>query len=782
MCNNIQLIIKSEVENDRLLVMSRDCLFEESVIPMCIITSLGCILQINEAFRALLFLNKEDVLGRFIGEVLQPVNIDHFSELFKQNIELSEKKKVKFQATTISEDGDVKWLEIIAKKITADGVMLISVIDVSEYKHQIDSLICEEEKFKQIFEASPDAICITRMSDGVFVNVNKGFIKHSGYDYSEIIGKSSDELKIWVKQEVRDAFIEKLKNESFVDNYEVCFRIKDQSLADAMVSVRMIMIDNQAHLLLFARDIRKSKEVELGYRLLFSNLTSGFALNQIICDEAGFPYDFKFMDVNPAFEKMMGLNAKDIIGKRLSSVASDVNLSMIHVLGQVALTGATTNLDYYSEIRKKQFRVMAFCPKKGFFATIVDDITDKIQQEEELQERDEQLRQMFEHTHSVLMLLNEQALVVRLNRAGFALADRELFDYVNMRPGDLMQCIGSFQNPSGCGEGDICRHCRLRLMLIDTFIKGEGFERVEICLTKNGQGGIQKLYLLVSMSRINMKSGFHVLISIDDITRRKLIEYDLIAAKMKAEESDRLKTAFFSNLSHEIRTPLNGIIGFSNLLKKTNISSSDLLLYTHYINDNSNRLLLIMNNVIELAQLNSKLMKIIKSDLDIDKAVADALKLSRDLFPEKQLNIRVKIVGHSHVVSYPTVFASAIRQLIMNAFKFTLYGSIGIRCSISKRRLSCTVADTGIGIEPSFGNQIFQPFRQEEDGMTRNYGGVGIGLAIVREYMLLVDGSIVFKSIQGRGSVFRIEMPVFQHSNFEIDHDTNNLKSIIHQI
>jgi PAS domain S-box-containing protein len=733
---------------------------ESADIPICLITSRGGILMMNLAFELLITKAKGEVMGRFIGEVIQPVSIENFSKLFEFDSS-NHHKPVKFEATCITNHGDVRWLEVVATYLNDNQLVLLVFDEITNRIRFINDLEFQVEKFKTAFETSPYAISITRLSDGVFVEVNENFLLNTGYRLDEVIGKTSLELDFWVDPQQRGVLVKKMLEQERLDNEEVCFKMKDQGIAQALISMRIITIHKQAHLLLFARDIRLSKELENQYRLLFENLISGFALHKIICDAQGNAIDYQFLAVNPAFERLTGLNAKDIVGRNVLEVIPFVEPYWIETYGQVAMTGQTQRFVNHSIVMGKVFRVMAFSPKHLFFATIFDDITEKVQQEEELHERDEQLNQMFEHTHSVLMLITEKGELVRLNRAGFTLAEDLIVDYKGLRPGDLMKCIGSIQNSKGCGFGDVCRHCRLRYMVREAFVKGTEFEREEIWVSRVANGSINRLYLLVSMARLQLKSGVHVLVSIDDITSRKLIEDDLVTAKQRAEESDRLKTAFFSNLSHEIRTPLNGIIGFSNLLKKKDISSSDLLLYTHYINENSNRLLLIMNNVIELSQLNSRLMKIVRSELDIDKAIADAFKICKNMHPDKQLNLRVKVIGENRIITYPTVFSSSVKQLLLNAYKFTLFGSIGVKCSISRQILSCTIADTGIGIEPSFHELVFQPFRQQEDGMTRNYGGVGIGLAIVKEYMQMIGGTIVFKSIPGRGSVFRIEMPVF---------------------
>ncbi|PZX15143.1 PAS domain S-box-containing protein [Breznakibacter xylanolyticus] len=735
--------------------------------PMCLLGAGGKVLCHNVAFgtHVLSYRRGEDVL--VIGQLLTPEKADWFEGLFVTGA-YNHSDHLHHWVTYLSPSGELMRGAIEAYPIELES-MWVLILHVS-CEHDSDDYqpVCLTDKYKMAFEISPDVICITRLSDGFFVEVNDNFLKFSGYEMHEVIGKTSLDLNFWAEPQQRDILLQKLILEGSIDNVEIQFRLKDGSIAEAMVSMRTISVNHQAHLFLFARDIRYRKELEFKYRLLFENLSSGFALLESKFSSQREMNVFVFVDVNPAFETILGFTSDQIVGREINDVIPHLDVEMHDALLEVANDGQFKRCVDERFIEGKKFRIMVFCPKKGFIAILFEDITEMMRQQDELHERDEQLRQMFEHTHSVLMLLNRDGELVRLNRAGFELAAHLNSDYSGLRPGNLMNCVGTINNPRGCGLGPVCKTCRLRKMARETYVSGKSFIREEIWVSQMNQGAVRRLYLLVSISRLILKSGTHLLISIDDITRRKIMEDDLVSAKQRAEESDRLKTAFFSNLSHEIRTPLNGIIGFSNLLKKKDISPSDLSLYTHYINENSNRLLMIMNNVIELAQLNSHLMKIVNSEFDLEKAVVETLRIGKTMNPEKQLNVRYKIVGDKQVIGYPTVFTSALKQLVLNSYKFTLFGSIGVKCTTSAGRLCCIVADTGIGIEASFQDLIFEPFRQQEDGMTRNYGGIGLGLAIVKEYMKLVDGSITLKSIPGRGSVFRIEMPVMSSEQFDV--------------
>jgi hypothetical protein len=246
----------------------------------------------------------------------------------------------------------------------------------------------------------------------------------------------------------------------------------------------------------------------------------------------------------------------------------------------------------------------------------------------------------------------------------------------------------------------------------------------------------------------------------EDITSQKLMELDLVDSRNKAQESDRLKSAFFNNLSHEIRTPLNGIVGFSNLLRKEEISKEEISVFVSLINENSNRLLQIMNNVIELSQISSgnffAKQRVVDLQALMSKCLASCIEMNRN----KNIEVNWDVKGATKFMSDYNAVQGIITQLLLNALKFTVSGSVNVHWYVGASYASCIVSDSGIGIERKYYQSIFTPFKQVEDGMTRSFGGVGIGLAIVKGYLDALGGDIAVKSEMGRGSLFRFSIPV----------------------
>ncbi len=241
---------------------------------------------------------------------------------------------------------------------------------------------------------------------------------------------------------------------------------------------------------------------------------------------------------------------------------------------------------------------------------------------------------------------------------------------------------------------------------------------------------------------------------------------ELYKAKQHAEESDRLKTAFLQNLSHEIRTPMNAILGFSDLLTKNFNNKEKLEKYAHIINQRSNDLLEIINDILEIAKIESGQLP-----LNYEKfQLSDLFEELTVMFNEYQTrNGKQNIMFNMQVFCNP--FESTIVtdkgklkqifiNLISNAFKFTHEGKIEGGCKLENNRVHFFVSDTGMGIPKDKQDIIFDRFTQLKQNLNLNIGGTGLGLSIVKGIVKLLEGEITLKSEPGKGSAFTFTIPV----------------------
>ncbi len=247
-----------------------------------------------------------------------------------------------------------------------------------------------------------------------------------------------------------------------------------------------------------------------------------------------------------------------------------------------------------------------------------------------------------------------------------------------------------------------------------------------------------------------------------DISDRKVAESELLAAKEKAEESDRLKTAFLNNISHEIRTPMNAIVGFAALLSEPDADELARKSYIDIIMQSSNHLLEIISDIVDISNIDAKLAKSVEREVNI-KAT---LKILYDQFlprsAEKNLKLLIEyglpdqdLLIHTD----STKLTQVLSNLVNNALKFTDTGSVKIGVRQTDECLEFRVTDTGIGISPQHHSKIFNRFYQVQNSTTRMYEGTGLGLSISKANVELIGGRIWLDSYPGKGSTFYFTIP-----------------------
>jgi len=238
---------------------------------------------------------------------------------------------------------------------------------------------------------------------------------------------------------------------------------------------------------------------------------------------------------------------------------------------------------------------------------------------------------------------------------------------------------------------------------------------------------------------------------------RKLNQEELVVAKERAEESDRLKSAFLSNLSHEIRTPLNSITGFLDLFQTSEISAEEQITYSDLLKKSSERILSTLNDIIEISKIEAGHTRLSEGSVSLNEIIDILCATFKTDAESKGLRISAikGLVDRASVVNIDKAKLEAILiNLIKNAIKFTPEGFVEFGYMLDHDRLLFFVRDSGIGIPPDRQKIIFDAFMQADVNITRAYEGAGIGLAIVKEYVEMLGGSIGVESEPGKGSYF----------------------------
>ncbi|MGE5465475.1 MAG: sensor histidine kinase [Syntrophothermus sp.] len=245
---------------------------------------------------------------------------------------------------------------------------------------------------------------------------------------------------------------------------------------------------------------------------------------------------------------------------------------------------------------------------------------------------------------------------------------------------------------------------------------------------------------------------------------RRKYEEQLTLTQEKAEESNRMKTAFLAQMSHEIRTPINTILSFTSLLKERceGILEEELKESFNIIESGGRRLIRTIDMILNMSQLQSEGIDINPQELDLaEDVIAPVMKDFCASAKAKNLNLSFnnQVVGEKIVGDQSTI-KQIFEQLIDNAIKYTRIGKVEIsQFHNLQGRVCLSVKDTGIGISRDYMPKLFTAFSQEEMGYTRRFEGNGLGLAMVKKYIELNNATIMVESEKGQGSVFTVVFP-----------------------
>lgn len=268
------------------------------------------------------------------------------------------------------------------------------------------------------------------------------------------------------------------------------------------------------------------------------------------------------------------------------------------------------------------------------------------------------------------------------------------------------------------------------------------------------------------------------LVTMDDITRRKQMELELLSAMEKAEQSEKLKTAFLHNISHEIRTPLNGILGFIDFFEE-DLDKKDREYFIQIMRKSSDRLLNTVNNIIEASKLDSGIVELKKERFNLKEVISN---FNAEM-AEKYSNPAIQYIFNLETGEEPLMIETdrskllqILANLVDNAYKFTSEGYIKLTIKQRDAALVIDVEDSGIGIKEEDREIIFEPFRQVNISLNRNFEGNGLGLTISKRLVHFLNGSLTVGNSEQKGAKFTCTIPnaiVNTKTKFEIKHNRN---------
>ncbi len=381
-----------------------------------------------------------------------------------------------------------------------------------------------------------------------------------------------------------------------------------------------------------------------------------------------------------------------------------------------------------------------------YYQSLNRDISERKQAEETLRESEERFRKIFEESPFSMIMTGKDMGIIKANSA-----------FCKMLGYDEEELIGltfrDFTHPEHITQDElsILRLIAQEIPIYHTekrYLRKDGsviWGSTTVNIIHNSKGEVQLFFAMI-----------------EDITARKKAEEDLIAAKEKAEESDRLKTAFLHNVSHEIRTPMNAILGFSALLNEPRIQDDERKQFVEVIYQSSSQLLSIINDIVDLASIESGQVRLNIQKINLN----DELRKLSEQFSYKQKPHGISLIletpladRNADILTDSTKLIQILSNLINNAYKFTKKGKINFGYNLKDGFLEFFVKDTGVGIPPEHQDRVFDRFYQVDSALSRQYSGTGLGLSICKAYAELFGGSIWLTSIPNEGSIFSFTIP-----------------------
>lgn len=264
---------------------------------------------------------------------------------------------------------------------------------------------------------------------------------------------------------------------------------------------------------------------------------------------------------------------------------------------------------------------------------------------------------------------------------------------------------------------------------------------------------------------------------------RKTMEEQMEKARQLAEESSKAKSDFVANMSHELRTPLSAILGFTELLKKTKLSSRQTE-YLDAICASGSNLLSTINDIMDLSKLDAKKISFESVPVNLPELLQSIEMMLASKVRHKKLAYKTNISKHLHkpLLSDSVRLTQILLNIIGNAIKFTEQGSITVSAVVLEEtpqtmQVEFSIKDTGIGIPAAKQQQVFERFTQADTAITRKYGGSGLGLAITRELVELMGGSITLSSKPNKGTEFKVQLP-FTKSGKQVKETASQVQTL----
>lgn len=718
----------------------------------------GIIVDANQAASRLMKLPHNEIVG-IHQSLLHPKE----NELYTKETFYKHKNEIELRNSTrptenkvLRSDSTIVPVEILATEVILNGkkCLMGTFRDITDRKRAEEELNKSFSLLNATLESTADGILVVD-KNGVITNFNKKFTELWRIPESMISTRDDAKLLSFVINQLKDSdsFLTKVKH-LYLKIEETSFDIlefKDGRIFERYSQSQQSEGKSVGRVWSF-RDITSRRQAEEKYSSIFENSVEGIYQSTP---------EGHFLIANPAMATILGFSSPEELVRERYDISkqgyTEPNIRE-EFKRQLETYGHVNDFEYEAICKdgskvwvSENARLMHDANIGVYYEGSLVNITRRKKAEESLSKSHEALAHSYD-------LMN---YVIEHDRSAVAVLDKDLkYIYVSQR----------YRKDFNVGETDIIGKPHYEVFpdltrkwkdIHARALAGEILSADDdMYISEDGSIDYTCWECRPWYGPDDSVGG--IILYIENTTERKKVEAELIAAKEKAEESDRLKSSFLSNMSHEIRTPLNSIIGFSDLMLDSFYKSDQHAEFAGIIKENGNNLLAIISDIMDISKIEAGQVQIKKRLFSVNKLIIDIHKEFSFKTISKGIELWINPlnpIDDIFVESDEIRLRQVLVNLVGNAIKFTEKGSVIIDIKTIGNFVEFQVIDTGIGIPEEFQEQVFERFRQVETANTRKFGGNGLGLAISKSLVELLGGAIWMESEKGKGSVFHFTIP-----------------------
>ncbi|MBO0859612.1 MAG: PAS domain S-box protein [Chloracidobacterium sp.] len=675
-----------------------------------------------------------------------------------------------FEFEVRRKSGEMRMVRFSAEPLEIHGerCWIAATIDITERKHAEEAIRESEERFAKAFGASPDGLVISRIADGLILEVNDNFAALTGYDRDEMVGKRTTDLDLYVDSEDRTRMVNILKEQNYVRDYE--FEVKRKSGDKRMISLSAepLELHGEHCWLTIVRDITESKQTEAALReseerfsKAFRASPDGLAITRLS--------DGVILEVNDSWRQMLGYDSDEVIGRGWTQFrfgADPADRRRVRAI----MEEQGYMRDFEMAVNRKSGETILVrisiepieLRGEPCLVTIVHDITQRKRAEDAMRESEEQARRQLSYIEAIyatapvgLCFVDTDLTYLSLNERLAEINGKSVDEHIGHTVREVIPDAADTIEP----------------VLRRVIESGEPALNIEQSVITDAQPGVTR-HFIAGFYPIKNGGGrvLGVNVVVMDITRRKKIEEELErllrqekAARAEAEAANRMKDEFLATISHELRTPLTSILGWARMLTGGGLSAPQERHALDVIAQSAQSQNRLIEDILDTSRIITGRLKLDAKPVAIENIFRAAVDVIRPSAEAKRIALNEVVETPDGVIlGDANRLQQAIWNLLSNAVKFTgEEGSIEARLGRVEGQVEITVSDTGIGIEPKFLPHVFDLFRQADASSTREYGGLGIGLAIVRHIIEMHGGGVSASSPgKDKGATFNIRLPL----------------------